>query len=617
VANDVKVDVTLDTKGGEKDAEGFKAKMSSVFGDMGKIAGGIFMAQVGSQLAGAGVDTLKSSITLARDFNEIQSKSNTIFGESAAAINKWASTASTGFGQSKAQALDAASSFGNMFSQLGIGSKTAADMSVKMTELASDFASFHNADITEVLQAQQAAFRGEYDALQKFVPTINAAAVQQEAMAETGKTNAASLTQQEKAAATYTLMLKGAGDAQGDFDRTSSSLANQQRILSAQWADLQVKIGQVLIPALTAVVVAINTEVIPAVKDFAVKVQTYYEQNIKPAIENLKALFNTLEPVIRPILEAVANHIKNVAVVFGDVVNLILALVSGDWGKAWEMAKKLVSDMVQLVKDDLSGMIDFITGLAGLAKTAGSALGGAIADGISAGFDWIIGHVTGLINGLISAYNNTLGRVPGAPSISPIGGGGGGSSTGYDPNQRGSSGGGADPGQLSQNESMAGSPTGAYGQGLVWDPSANRGKGAWVYPWDSAAYNANSAAGLGGGLARDVSEMAGSGGNQGGSDGIIRDGLGHWWNSATQSWWNDSGGEYNPDYPTGKYQNRSGSHDVIDIRSGTGAVSNIVDAVQGLFVFNVQNLNASSEDQARQAAGDLAYAVRSAGLAMP
>lgn len=478
--NDVKVDVSLDTKQAEKDAEGFKGKMSQVFGDMGKIAGGIFMAQVGGALASQGVETLKNSIGLARDFNEIQSKSNTIFGESADAINAWSRSASTSFGQSRAQALDAASSFGNMFSQLGIGSQTAADMSVKMTELASDFASFHNADITQVLEAQQAAFRGEYDALQKFVPTINAAAVQTKALAMTGKENAEALTQQEKAAATYQLMLEGAGDAQGDFQRTSDSLANQQRILSAQWQDLQVKIGQVLIPALTAIVVAINTQVIPAVRDFAEAFGRYYESDIKPAIENLKEIFNTLEPVIRPILETIGNHIKNVATVFKDTVGLILAIVSGDWGKAWDQAKKIVADIVQLVKDDLSGLIDFIQGLTGLAKSAGQALGGAIADGIASGFDWIIGHITSAINSLISAYNNTLGKVPGAPNISQIGGGG---SSGY-----GAPVPGGDDDQLPGREVFgqgAGggsvAPTGAYGIPLEWTGSA------WQQPGTTAA----------------------------------------------------------------------------------------------------------------------------------
>ncbi|MBK6858155.1 MAG: hypothetical protein IPG97_16785 [Microthrixaceae bacterium] len=66
-----------------------------------------------------------------------------------------------------------------------------------------------------MIEAQTAAFGGEYDALQKFVPTINAAAVEQQALAETGKSSARELTAQEKALATYSLMLAGAGKASG------------------------------------------------------------------------------------------------------------------------------------------------------------------------------------------------------------------------------------------------------------------------------------------------------------------------------------------------------------------------------------------------------------------
>lgn len=534
--NDVKVDVKLDTDQAERDAEGLKGKLSKAFGDMGKIAGGVFMAEIGGAIAAKGVDTLKESISAARDFNEIQSKSNTVFKDSADAINKWAATASTGFGQSKAQALDSASAFGNMFTQLGMGSATAADMSMKMTELASDFASFHNADITEVINAQQAAFRGEYDALQKFVPTINAAAVQTEALAMTGKTNAASLTEQEKAAATYSLMLKGAGDAQGDFDRTSTSLSNQQRILSAQWQDLQVKIGQVLIPALTEIVTAINTKVIPAVRDFATKTEEYYEQNIKPAIENLKQIFQTLEPVIRPILETIGNHIKNVATVWKDTVGLILAIISGDWGKAWDQAKKIVADIIQLVKDDFTGLLQFIQGLVGLAGQAGSALGSAIANGISSGFDWIVGHVTGLINSLIRAYNNTLGRVPGAPNIGEIGGGGGGSQFGA-------------PVPGGDDDQMPG---------------------------------------------REVFGQSGGGGG-----GVVP---------------SYSGGMGNPSY---NYQDPRGvtltANDILAARAQNGGFVGLPAPI----VINIDTVNAATKEDAVQAGGDIAYAIRARGGMLP
>lgn len=180
---------------------------------------------------------------------EAQSKSNTIFGESQGAINDWARGAVRDFGQTERGALDAAGSFGNMFDQLGIGSAQAAQMSMSITELASDFASFHNADITQVLDAQSAAFRGEYDALQRFLPLINAAAVEQKAMAMTGKENAKELTAQEKALAVYELMLEGAGQAAGDFDRTAFGLANTQRQATAAWEEAEIVLGQRLAPA--------------------------------------------------------------------------------------------------------------------------------------------------------------------------------------------------------------------------------------------------------------------------------------------------------------------------------------------------------------------------------
>jgi hypothetical protein len=190
----------------------------------------------------------KAAVDAGSDLQETLSKSNTVFGDSAAKIELWAAGAARGFGQSKQQALEAAGSFGNMFTQLGIGSATAADMSVQMTELASDFASFHNADITEVLNAQQAAFRGEYDALQAFVPTINAAAVEQQALKMGLATTTGELTAQDKALATQALMMQGAGAAAGDFTRTADGLANSQRIATAEAANASATLGTGLLP---------------------------------------------------------------------------------------------------------------------------------------------------------------------------------------------------------------------------------------------------------------------------------------------------------------------------------------------------------------------------------
>lgn len=242
----VTVKITGDAKGlnsalGESDGH------LSRFGDkMGTVAKGVGLAF--AAMAAAAVPFAIKAVQLASDVEESFSKVNTIFGKSAGVIDKWAKGAATNIGLSRGAALDAAGTFGNMFTQLGIGVDQAAKMSTGIVNLAADFASFHNADISEVISSQSAAFRGEYDALQKFLPLINAANVEQKAMEMTGKASAKALTAQEKALAVNALMLSGAGKAAGDFSRTSGGLANQLRILKARGEDFLANVGSALLP---------------------------------------------------------------------------------------------------------------------------------------------------------------------------------------------------------------------------------------------------------------------------------------------------------------------------------------------------------------------------------
>ncbi len=230
-------------------------------GGLAKLAGPA--AAVGAGLGAAAVGILNVT-NAAGDLSETISKTNVIFGKGAPEIMKWGDTAARALGLSKNEALSAASSFGDMFLQIGFSTKAATGMSTGMVQLASDLASFHNADITEVIEAQSAAFRGEYDSLQRYIPTINAAAVEQEALRQTGKKTAKELTLQDKALATNALMFKTTKAAQGDFARTSGGLANQQRILRAQFEDTRAKLGKFFIPVVLSIVKFFNNDLSPA-----------------------------------------------------------------------------------------------------------------------------------------------------------------------------------------------------------------------------------------------------------------------------------------------------------------------------------------------------------------
>ncbi|NIS50603.1 hypothetical protein GWN26_08575, partial [Candidatus Saccharibacteria bacterium] len=97
----------------------------------------------------------------ATDLNETISKTGEIFGESAKEVEKWAETAAVRIGQSKTQAMDAASTFAIFGKSAGLAGKDLTKFSTEFVELASDMASFFNTEPDEAITAIGAAFRGE------------------------------------------------------------------------------------------------------------------------------------------------------------------------------------------------------------------------------------------------------------------------------------------------------------------------------------------------------------------------------------------------------------------------------------------------------------------------
>lgn len=442
------VPISADVDGLDK---GIDKGLGKADGKIGSWAKGAAKVIGGAMIAGFALDFAGDAISSASDLNETVSKSRTIFGDAGGAIEKWASGAADNIGQSKGAALDAAATFGNLFVQLGIGSDQAAGMSTAMVELASDFASFHNANPAEVIEAQTAAFRGEYDALQRFVPTINAAAVEQKALAMSGKATTAELTAQEKALATQALMMEGAGAAAGDFARTSDGLANQQRIQSAQWEDMTAKIGQGLIPIMAAAVSFITGTLIPGIGSIV----SFFQTTVMPGLEAAGAwLLGLWQQIaqwtktnwasIREVVEHVLNVLKGAWRLFGDdllrvakviwstiqayikavldlirsVIQTAMSIINGDWGKAWAGIKGIAAAVWDGIKALVTGAIGVIKGLmGGIASVVGAGWSAAwaklkeMAGDAVAGVVGFVRDLPGKVLGYVGAIGAAFGAI--------------------------------------------------------------------------------------------------------------------------------------------------------------------------------------------------------------
>lgn len=198
---------------------------------------------IGGALVGAAA-VMKTTVDAASDLNESQNKASVVFGASARAVHDFAQVSASSFGLSAREATAAAGAYGSMFRTIGLGQEEAAQMSVRLAQLASDMASFNNQDPSEMLQKLRAGLAGEAEPLRTVGVLLSEARVKQEAYASGIAATGAELTEAQKVQARYNLILKDTSLQQGDFARTSDGLANAQRRLSAGFDDLKVKIGQ-------------------------------------------------------------------------------------------------------------------------------------------------------------------------------------------------------------------------------------------------------------------------------------------------------------------------------------------------------------------------------------
>lgn len=197
-----------------------------------------------SVAAGANV-----AVQAASDFAETTSKVKVVFGDQAKAIEDYAKTADVSYGLSQRAAMDAASTFALFGQSAGLADKDLTKFTTDLVSLSSDFASFYNTSPEDAITAIGAALRGENEPIRRYNVLLDAMTMKQEAL-RLGiiKNTKSALTPQQKVLAANSLIFKQSTKAQGDFARTSDGLANQQRILTAQFENLKVELGIELIP---------------------------------------------------------------------------------------------------------------------------------------------------------------------------------------------------------------------------------------------------------------------------------------------------------------------------------------------------------------------------------
>lgn len=227
------------------------SKMNTAFKSIFK---GIGFAVIIKQLIKLGGQALET----ASDLEEVQNVVDVSFGEMASEVDAFANSAIQNFGMSALTAKKMASTFMSMANGMGIASKTGKNMSLQLTALAGDMASFYNVQQSVAQTALNSIFTGETESLKKFGIVLTEANLNAFALANGITKSYNAMSQAEKVALRYQYVLQATANAQGDFVRTSGSWANQVRVLKEQFAQLIGILGSGLIKVLTPIVQALN-----------------------------------------------------------------------------------------------------------------------------------------------------------------------------------------------------------------------------------------------------------------------------------------------------------------------------------------------------------------------
>lgn len=229
------------------------------------------------------VGKIGSAVDLASQLTEVQNVVDTTFGDMASKVDDFTKTSIQDFGMSELTVKQISSRFQALGTSIGISSEqvangtavankalmsqnntlykttdSMADMSLNLTRLAGDMASFYDVDQADVAKSLQSIFSGTIAPLRRYGLDLTQATLSEWAMKNGLDANIKSMTQAEKVLLRYNYVMANTQAAQGDFAKTANTWANSVRVLKQEFQAWGSIIGSVIINALKPFVQALS-----------------------------------------------------------------------------------------------------------------------------------------------------------------------------------------------------------------------------------------------------------------------------------------------------------------------------------------------------------------------
>lgn len=226
---------------------------------------------------------VKDAVKSGADVAEVNHIVEATFGDLSDGVKEWATTTMDNYGIAENAAKRYAGTLGAVFQSSGVGLTESAEMSQRLVEIAGDLSSFYNIDTETVYTKLKSGMAGMVRPLRDVGIDLSVASLSAFALEQGITKSWQSMSQAEKISLRYQYILQATSNVQGDFSRTSGSMANQLRTLRAYAASITQTIGDGLASALRHVIRYLNIAakyVLKLASAFAGFMKTLFGANI-------------------------------------------------------------------------------------------------------------------------------------------------------------------------------------------------------------------------------------------------------------------------------------------------------------------------------------------------
>lgn len=206
-----------------------------------------------------GFGKIRDAIDIASSLTEVENVVRTTFGKYESLVNDFAANSIQKFGMSELSVKQFASRFQAMGVAMGFSQGKMADMSVNLTKLTADMASFYDVEQSAVAEDLASIFTGQTRPLRTYGLDLTQATLKEWALTQGIEANFKTMTQAEKAMLRYQYVMANTSAAQGDFARTADTWHNQVTVLKQSFQQLAGIIGGSLINAFKPFIKALNS----------------------------------------------------------------------------------------------------------------------------------------------------------------------------------------------------------------------------------------------------------------------------------------------------------------------------------------------------------------------